>query len=111
MKGRAASSDSLLRASDYAVPDFLSKIDEFRPFVVAFNGKEAARRVFHAMDNAEPALGLNSIQLIESRLFVLPSSSGANAAPRNFAPRATKAEWWTELGRMLKESGRLPPEA
>jgi double-stranded uracil-DNA glycosylase len=111
VKGRAASSDSLLRASDYDVPGFLSKVHKFRPFVVAFNGKEAARRVFQAMNKAEPALGLSSIQLIESRVFVLPSSSGASANPTNFAPRTTKAEWWRELGRMLKESGRLPSEA
>ncbi len=46
VKSVAASSDSLLKSTDYKVGPFLAKIEAYAPSVVAFNGKEAARWVF-----------------------------------------------------------------
>jgi TDG/mug DNA glycosylase family protein len=48
VKARVSSSDAALRTSDYDVPGFLAKIEKLKPFVVAFNGKKAAEKVFHA---------------------------------------------------------------
>ena len=109
VKGRAASADSLLRHDDYDVPAFLSKVETFKPHVIAFNGKEAARRVFRSLAEPEPPLGPSQMHIAASKVFVLPSSSGANADRKNFAPKTTKAEWWRELGVLLRSSGRLPP--
>jgi TDG/mug DNA glycosylase family protein len=49
---------------------------EFRPRALAFVGKEAYRGAF----NERPALGLQPRRLAETLLFVLPSTSPANAA-------------------------------
>lgn len=102
VKGVAASSDSLLKSGDYDVVGFLAKIEKFAPQVVAFNGKEAALRVCRHFGSPEPSLGLSALRLGESKLFVLPSSSGANADRRNLAPKASKTEWWRELGEFVR---------
>lgn len=88
----------MLASGDYDVPAFLDKVERFSPRVVAFNGKEAARRVFRHLGHLEPALGRSDIQLGGTQVFVLPSSSGANAERRNLAPKSSKVEWWRELG-------------
>lgn len=102
VKSVAASSDSLLKSTDYEVADFLAKIEAFGPRVVAFNGKEAARRVFRHLRELEPTLGPSEVRLGSSRVFVLPSSSGANADRRNLAPKSSKAEWWRDLGDFVR---------
>ena len=101
-KHRAASSDALLRSADYEVAGFLAKIEAFAPGVIAFNGKEAARRVLRHLRAPGPRVGLSNVVIESSRVFVLPSSSGANADRRNFAPKASKAEWWRELGDLVR---------
>jgi double-stranded uracil-DNA glycosylase len=102
VKGLAASSDSLLKGPDYDVAGFLAKVEVFDPRVVAFNGKEAARRVFRHLRRPGPTLGLSDVVLGSSRVFVLPSNLGANANLRNLAPKSSKAEWWCELGDFVR---------
>jgi len=102
VKNVAASSDSLLKSTDYDFAGFLAKIDVFAPRVVAFNGKEAARRVFRHLGEREPTLGRSQVVLGSSRLFVLPSSSGANADRRNIGPKSSKVEWWRDLGDFVR---------
>jgi double-stranded uracil-DNA glycosylase len=104
VKGRASSSDSLLRTSDYDVPGFIAKVEVFKPFVVAFNGKEAAKKVFTALKKGEPDLGLADWKIGESHVYVLPSSSGSSADPAHYAPKASKAEWWRDLGAWIRSS-------
>jgi double-stranded uracil-DNA glycosylase len=103
VKGRASSSDSLLRSSDYDVPGFIAKIETFKPFVVAFNGKEAAKKGFTALKKGEPQLGLADWTLGESRVYVLPSSSASSADPAHYAPKSSKAEWWKGFGAWLRK--------
>jgi G:T/U-mismatch repair DNA glycosylase len=57
--------------------------------VIAFVGKEAYRGAF----GERPALGLQERQLGETRLFVLPSTSPANAA----VPYDERLRWFREL--------------
>lgn len=102
VKSVAASSDSLLKGSDYDIAGFLARIETFDPRVVAFNGKEAARRVLRHLREPDPTLGRSDVVLGTSRVFVLPSSSGANADRRNLAPKSSKAEWWRELGDFVR---------
>ena len=109
VKGRASSSDSLLRSSDYNVPGFIGKIEAFKPFVVAFNGKQAAKKVFTALRKGEPQLGLVEWKLGESRVYVLPSSSGSSADPKHYDPKPSKAEWWKEFGSWLRQARPRTP--
>jgi mismatch-specific thymine-DNA glycosylase len=66
---------------------------ELRPRAFAFVGKEAYRGVF----GERPALGLQERRLGASALFVLPSTSPANAA----VPYGERLEWFTALARWL----------
>jgi double-stranded uracil-DNA glycosylase len=64
---------------------------ELRPGVIAFVGKEAYRGTF----GERPALGMQERQLGETRMFVLPSTSPANAA----VPWKERLRWFRELNR------------
>jgi double-stranded uracil-DNA glycosylase len=104
VKGRAASSDTLLTTSDYDIPGFIEKIQAFSPFVVAFNGKEAARRVSRQQGYGEPTLGLADWKLGNTWVYVLPSSSGSSADPRHYEPKESKVAWWQDFGKWLRAS-------
>jgi double-stranded uracil-DNA glycosylase len=66
---------------------------ELLPGWLAFVGKEAYRGVF----SARPEHGEQERRLGETRLFVLPSTSPANAA----VPYLERLKWFTELRRLL----------
>ena len=63
--------------------------EELRPEWIAFVGKEAYRGTF----GERPELGEQERRLGETRLFVLPSTSPANAA----VPYAERLEWFLRL--------------
>src|SRR5947209_5520152 len=89
-----------LRRSDFAgSAERLETIArELRPAWLAFVGKEAYRGTF----NERPELGLQERTLADTRLFVLPSTSPANAA----VPWDVRRRWFQELAG--RASG-LPP--
>jgi TDG/mug DNA glycosylase family protein len=62
---------------------------ELRPAWLAFVGKEAYRGVF----SERPELGEQARRLAETRLFVLPSTSPANAA----VPYSERLRWFRRL--------------
>jgi TDG/mug DNA glycosylase family protein len=66
---------------------------ELRPRALAFVGKEAYRGAF----NQRPSLGLQPRQLGEAILFVLPSTSPANAA----VPYRERLRWFRALADLL----------
>jgi TDG/mug DNA glycosylase family protein len=80
-----------LRRADFAgSAERLERIArELRPAWLAFVGKEAYRGAF----GERPELGLQERQLYETQLFVLPSTSPANAA----VPWAERKRWFQEL--------------
>ena len=80
-----------LRASDFAASaDRLARLSEdLRPRWLAFVGKEAYRGAFRE----RPELGEQERRLAETRLFVLPSTSPANAA----VPYAERLRWFRAL--------------
>ena len=80
-----------LRKSDFAgAAERLERIaTTLRPAWIAFVGKEAYRGTF----GERPKLGEQSRNLGETRLFVLPSTSPANAA----VPWAERLRWFAEL--------------
>jgi double-stranded uracil-DNA glycosylase len=84
-----------LRAADFAgAADRLAAIARrYEPEVMAFVGKEAYRGAF----GERPDLGLQARELGATRLFVLPSTSPANAA----VPWAERLRWFESLAALL----------
>ena len=80
-----------LRRSDFqgSAERLTELAEELRPGWLAFVGKEAYRGTF----GERPELGEQARQLGETRLFVLPSTSPANAA----VPYAERLRWFWEL--------------
>ena len=63
----------LLSGAHFSSKDLKEKLREFRPRVLAFTGKRAAREFLQH----QVAYGLQPERCEETRLFVLPSPSGA----------------------------------
>jgi TDG/mug DNA glycosylase family protein len=86
-----------LRRADFA--GALARLTELardlRPAVIAFVGKEAYRGTF----DERPELGLQPRRLADTRLFVLPSTSPANAA----VPYEQRLRWFRALRDELTE--------
>jgi double-stranded uracil-DNA glycosylase len=83
-----------LRKSDFAgAAERLEEIATRRkPAWIGFVGKEAYRGVF----GERPELGEQARRLGDTRLFVLPSTSPANAA----VPWGERLRWFSELARL-----------
>ncbi len=88
-----------LRRGDFAgSAERLERIAyELRPRFIGFVGKEAYRGAF----GERPGLGLQARRLGETQLFVLPSTSPANAA----VPYAERLRWFGELAALSRASG------
>lgn len=88
-----------LRRADFAgAAERLERIaTELRPRFLVFVGKAAYEGAFRE----RPTLGLQDRRLAETSLFVLPSTSPANAA----VPYAERLRWFRELARL---TGRPP---
>jgi double-stranded uracil-DNA glycosylase len=92
---RTTPGSSDLRRADFAGSrERLERIAfELRPRAIAFVGKEAYRGVF----GERPDHGLQARRLAETALFVLPSTSPANAA----VPYAERVRWFEALHDLL----------
>lgn len=91
------------RKLTFDVPSLSSKLSEIGPRWIGFNGKVAAEAVARSLGAARPGLGLQSWQFANSRVFVLPSSSGANQR-KEYDGRTTRLEWWTEFANLIDGS-------
>jgi double-stranded uracil-DNA glycosylase len=88
-------SGDLRRADFVGAHERLERIAlELRPRAIAFVGKEAYRGAF----GERPTLGLQQRRLGETLLFVLPSTSPANAA----VPYAERLRSFEELAALLR---------
>jgi double-stranded uracil-DNA glycosylase len=94
-----------LRRGDFAgSPDRLERIAlELRPRAIAFVGKEAFRGTFRE----RPELGPQARTIDDVALFVLPSTSPANAA----VPYAERLRWFTALRAWLEPVERVAARA
>jgi TDG/mug DNA glycosylase family protein len=92
---RTTPGSSDLRAADFAgAADRLERLAVgLRPRTIAFVGKEAYRGVFRERSEH----GLQERRLGETPLFVLPSTSPANAA----VPYAERLRWFRALGELV----------
>jgi TDG/mug DNA glycosylase family protein len=88
---RTTSGSGDLRRGDFAgaAERLAALAEDLRPRWVAFVGKEAYRGVF----NERPELGAQERRLGDTGLFVLPSTSPANAA----VPYAERLRWFQTL--------------
>lgn len=96
---RAASTDALLKPSDYDVVGFIAKIEEYAPTAVAFNGEKAATKVARHFEQPTPAEGPCAFRIGDTLVYRLPSSSSAHATGGYTAKRAK----WVEFGRWVRQ--------
>jgi double-stranded uracil-DNA glycosylase len=96
---RTTRGSSDLRRGDFAgAAKRLERIaDDLRPGVIAFVGKAAYEGAFRE----RPEHGLQERRLGDTLLFVLPSTSPANAA----VPYEERLRWFRELERLSRASG------
>ena len=92
---RTTPGSSDLRAADFAgAAERLERIaSDLRPGWIAFVGKEAYRGTF----GERPELGVQERTLGDTRLFVLPSTSPANAA----VPWDERLHWFQALATLV----------
>ena len=79
------------RGSSRGVREADVECEELRPGWIGFVGKEAYRGTF----NERPELGIQERRLADTRLFVLPSTSPANAA----VPWDERLRWFRALAK------------
>jgi TDG/mug DNA glycosylase family protein len=105
-KNVAASNDRGLQTK-YDVAGFVKKIEFYAPAVVAFHGKEAAKAVSRAAGHArEVSLGVQGWQVSGSRVFVVPSASGANRDVSRLEGKPSRVAWFIELRDLIGDLGR-----
>jgi TDG/mug DNA glycosylase family protein len=88
-----------LNAEDFrrGIPALTGKLQEVAPRVVAFNGKTAYARFC----GRTAALGWQKERMAGARVFVLPSTAGANTS----LTHAAKLRHFRRLARSLKGNG------
>jgi TDG/mug DNA glycosylase family protein len=92
-----------LRRGDFDRDEFELRIRAVAPRVVAFVGKEAYRGLY----NERPELGPQIRSISRIGLFVLPSTSPANAA----VPYDDRLRWFRELRAWLEPTDRVAVRA
>ena len=99
-----ASSDKQLRGK-YDVSSLITKIERFQPKWIAFHGKEAAGAVANYLGLGRAvSLGRQDWLLAESRVFVVPSASGANRDKRRLEGKLDRLDWFRELRTSAEET-------
>jgi TDG/mug DNA glycosylase family protein len=92
-----------LRRSDFDRPAFEARIEEVAPLAVAFVGKEAYRGLWQERAELGPQIRV----IGRTGLFVLPSTSPANAA----VPYAERLRWFRALHDWLEPVERVAVRA
>ncbi len=88
------------RGLAYDVDGFRARIDRFRPAWVVLHGKEAGRA---ARGSRGPlSLGVQTWQVADVPVFVVPSASGANRRA-SYDGRPSRLTWWAEMASVIKE--------
>jgi double-stranded uracil-DNA glycosylase len=88
--------DTVLLRHHVDITGFLAKIREHAPAIVAFNGKRAAQAALGER-GLTLGYGLQPSLLVGSRVFILPSTSGAASGYWSIEP-------WRELAALVKET-------
>jgi len=96
VKQRAASSDALLKTSDYDLAGFVARIETAAPKVVAFNGGKAA--VARHLGYGKSVEGPADWRIGESLVYRVPSSSAAASIGT-----AQKLAAWRQFGAWVRQ--------
>ncbi len=86
---RVSGADAALRPADYDAPLLRGKIERWTPRALAFNGKRAASLFLQR----PVEYGLQPETIAETRIFALPSTSGAARGFWSDKPWSDLAEW------------------
>ncbi len=89
--------DSALTRQHFDIAGFLAKLHAHAPAIIAFNGKRAAQAALGEERGLKLAYGLEPSLLVGSRVFILPSTSGAASGYWSIEP-------WRELAALVKET-------
>jgi len=87
--------DSAIRVSDADRIVLQAKLEHYQPRVLAFNGKRAAKE---SLGRTRVEYGLQTTSVGNTRIFVLPSTSGAANGYWSIRP-------WQELYSLLQDIG------
>ena len=104
-----------LRAADYRrwAPVLRAKLRRYRPLIVCFHGAVAYRAYLRYAENAPPSsltLGLQPRLIAQSRVYLIPNPSPANAA----YSLADLARWYRRLWALraaLRRADTCPPRS
>ncbi|HXY99672.1 MAG TPA: mismatch-specific DNA-glycosylase [Stellaceae bacterium] len=85
------------------VPSLLAKIERHRPKIACFHGITAYRQVHQVItgSKSQPGLGLQSLRIARTLLFIVPNPSPANA---HYTP-AEQTRWYDRLADCLAAMG------
>ena len=87
----------------FDVPGFVANLERWRPAVVAFHGKKSAKTVARHLRKPVPDWGELDWTIANSRLFVVPQTSGANQHA-SYGRHSRIEGWWSELALMIASS-------
>jgi TDG/mug DNA glycosylase family protein len=86
----------------FDVDTFERAVRQAGPTWIAFNGRVGADAVARALGEPRPSLGRQQWTFAGARVFVLPSSSGANQR-KDHGGRPDRVSWWAELASLLAD--------
>lgn len=86
----------------YDIEGFRRKVATYKPRWVAFTSKEAGKVAAKAFGQPTPGLGVAPWTVVDARVFVLPSPSGANRRS-DYDGRPTRLDWWRQLADLVRE--------
>jgi TDG/mug DNA glycosylase family protein len=86
------------RGLDFSKTRFAAHIEEANPRWIAFNGLTSGRAAARRLGHRATGLGPQPWHIGQSQVYVLPSSSAANATMRY----NEKLKWWANLAHLAK---------
>lgn len=103
VKDDCTSNDENLNQRDFSIyiQKLNEKIKKYKPIFVCFNGMNAYE-IYSGKKSK--VFGLQENRIYESRIFIVPSTSGRVSSSKIYRGR-TRLEWFKELGRLLKLDG------
>jgi double-stranded uracil-DNA glycosylase len=98
----AKASDLTFAELASGVARLVEKLELHKPRIACFHGVTAYRPIHRSLTSATtgPSLGLQSISIGRTRLFLVPNPSSANA---HFTP-AEQTDWYDRLGECLAKA-------